>query len=155
GRIGAGVLLAPLRARAAHVVALRPVGIEQVLHERATEFGKTVKTARRHLSGAKSGGEVQYGPGSHGTARESVAGRLLTLGATQAQSCNPAHTLADLSCRVAFRSRRRRRWRRRDISSCGRHRGAMAVAAARAAGGEIAAAVSGSRGVSGAGGIAV
>src|SRR5262249_44274802 len=42
GRIGAGVLLAPLRARAAHVVALRPVGIEQVLHERATEFGKTV-----------------------------------------------------------------------------------------------------------------
>src|SRR5262249_56041524 len=58
-RMGAGLLLAPLRAGAAHVVALRPVGIEQVLHERATEFGNTVKTARHHLSGAESGGEAR------------------------------------------------------------------------------------------------
>src|SRR5262245_9254579 len=122
-RMGAGLLLAPLRTGAAHIVALRPVGIEQVLHERATELGKTVKTARRHLSGAESGGETRCGPGSHGTARESVAGSTLTLGATQAQSCNPAHTVADLSCRVAFLSRRRRRWRCRGI------RGAVAVAA--------------------------
>src|SRR5262245_39731801 len=123
--MGAGLLLAPLRTGAAHVVALRPVGIEQVLHERATELGKTVKTARRHLSGAESGGEARCGPDSHGTARESVAGSTLTLGATQAQSCNPAHTLADLSCRVAFRSRRPPLWRRHDIL------GAVAIAAPR------------------------
>src|SRR5690349_12652902 len=57
------VLLVPFRARATHVVALRPVGIEQVLNQRPQDFREVVEATRGHSLGAKA----RCDPGCHGT----------------------------------------------------------------------------------------
>src|SRR5262245_53849436 len=58
---GAGTLLAAFRARTAHVVPVRAVGVEQVLEQSEADSGQAVEGTRRHSR------HTLYCPGGHGT----------------------------------------------------------------------------------------